>query len=501
MDAIFSGIALILFLLLLFKLFSSVNTKKTKGVPPPSPPSLPFIGHLHLFKKPLHHTLSKLSSRYGPLLLLHFGSRRVLVVTSHTLAVECFTKNDLAFASRPRLASGRFLTYGYTTIGFSPYGPHWRSLRRIVAHELFSSGRLQSLADTRAAELKCLLRQLFQERTDKHVFTRVELRPKLFELILNVLMMSIANKRYCGEEKSGRFFDIVRGTFTFSGTSNLRDFLPILRMFDFIGTRKRLTWLESEWESNLQGLIDEQRMLDRDESKKTMIGVMLSLQEEDPEQYTDRFIKALFLSLIMAGTDTSTATLEWAMSLLLNHPETLVKAREELDEQIKHGRLIEENDLPKLPYLQGIINEAMRLHPATPLLLPHESIQDCELNGFHVEQGTILLVNAYAMQRDPEMWGPNANEFKPERYQEISTDLSKMMMPFGMGRRRCPGETLAAKLMGLALGALIQCFEWERVGKEMVDMEEALGMSMPKAKPLVALYKPRPTMIDVLSAI
>ncbi|XP_039135829.1 cytochrome P450 81Q32-like [Dioscorea cayenensis subsp. rotundata] len=499
-------ITLLLLLFLIKPLLSNPKLHKTKHLKlPPSPPSLPFIGHLHLFKKPLHHTLSSLSSLHGPCFLLNFSSRRLLIISSYSLALQCFTTLDLIFATRPRLPSGRFLTYNYTTIGFSPYGPHWRTLRRIVAHHLFSNARLQSLVSTRTNELTSLLHHLYNtSSSSSSSFTKVELRPKLFELVLNVLMMGVAGKRYSSEAQARRFFEMVRGTFMFSGTSNLRDFLPkIFRFFDFQGTKKRLAWLESEWDLHLQGLIDEERIKharDDQSEEKTMIGVLLSLQQENPESYPDRFIKALFLSLLMAGTDTSTATLEWAMSLLLNHPEKLKKAQEEIDEQIEHGRLIQESDLPNLPYLQGIINETLRLYPATPLLLPHESMQDCELNGFHIPQGTILLVNVYAMHRDPDIWGAGAGEFRPERYEEESgRDLSKMMMPFGMGRRRCPGEGLALKLIGLALGALIQCFEWERLGKEMVDMKEALGMSMPKAHPLEALYKPRSSMISVLS--
>ncbi|KAH7667473.1 Isoflavone 2'-hydroxylase protein [Dioscorea alata] len=499
-------ITLLLLLLLIKPLLSYPKLHKTKHLKlPPSPPSLPFIGHLHLFKKPLHHTLSSLSSLHGPCFLLNFSSRRLLIISSYSLALQCFTTLDLIFATRPRLPSGRFLTYNYTTIGFSPYGPHWRTLRRIVAHHLFSNARLQSLGSTRTTELTSLLHHLYNtSSSSSSSFTRVELRPKLFELVLNVLMMGVAGKRYSSEAQARRFFEMVRGTFMFSGTSNLRDFLPkIFRFFDFQGTKKRLAWLESEWDLHLQGLIDEESIKharDDQSEEKTMIGVLLSLQHENPESFPDRFIKALFLSLLMAGTDTSTATLEWAMSLLLNHPEKLKKAQEEIDEQIEHGRLIQESDLPNLPYLQGIINETLRLYPATPLLLPHESMQDCELNGFHIPQGTILLVNVYAMHRDPDIWGASAGEFRPERYEEESgRDLSKMMMPFGMGRRRCPGEGLALKLIGLALGALIQCFEWERLGKDMVDMNEALGMSMPKAQPLEALYKPRSSMISVLS--
>ena len=200
----------------------------------------------------------------------------------------------------------------------------------------------------------------------------------------------------------------------------------------------------------------------------------------------------------MAGTDTSSVTIEWALSNLLNNPRVLKKARAELDDQVGQQQLMDEPDLSKLPYLQNIISETLRLFPAAPLLVPHFSSDDCTIGGYDVPRDTNLLVNAWAIHRDPKLWD-DAESFKPERFKTEEGEVNMKLMPFGLGRRACPGAGLAQRVVGLTLGCLIQCFEWERVSKEEVDMTEGKGVTMPKAVPLEALCKPRPIMTSILS--
>ena len=201
--------------------------------------------------------------------------------------------------------------------------------------------------------------------------------------------------------------------------------------------------------------------------------------------------------MLFAGTDTNAVTIEWAMSNLLNHPSMLRKLKDEIDSQVGQERLIDEPDLSKLPYLQNIIYETLRLHPPAPVLIPHMSSADCVVGGYDVPRGTMLLVNAWAIHRDPALW-EDPLSFKPERF-EIREGENFKMLPFGLGRRACPGIALAHRGVGLTLGSLIQCSEWERVGKEEVDMEEGIGLTLPKAQPLEAMCKARPIMHKILS--
>lgn len=187
------------------------------------------------------------------------------------------------------------------------------------------------------------------------------------------------------------------------------------------------------------------------------------------------------------------------MSLILNHPEVLKKARAELDNYVGQEKLVDEPDLPKLNYLQCIINETLRLFPAAPLLVPRESSDDCTIGGFNVPRGTMLLTNGWAIQRDPQVW-EDPTSFRPERFVSGESEAYKLV-PFGLGRRQCPGAGLANRVMGLTLGALIQCFDWERVSEELVDLSEGRGLTMPKDKPLEAMCKAREEMINVLSGL
>ncbi|PIA56659.1 hypothetical protein AQUCO_00700786v1 [Aquilegia coerulea] len=436
---------LTLFILFVLKVFSQTNKKL-----PPSPFALPILGHIHLFRKPLNRTLQTLSNRYGPILFLQFGSRPILVISSLSLVEECFTKNDIIFANRPFSIAGDHLSYNYTILASSPYGYHWRNMRRITTIEIFSAKSLQMSARIRKEEIHHLV-------------------------------------------------------------NNLGDFLPILSWIGLYREKKYMIKLHKRRDSFLQNLIDEFRKkktisstttLAEDKKKTTIIETLLSIQEAEPEQYSDNVIKGIILTMFTAGTHTTSLTLEWTMSLLLNHPDVLQKARSEINHNVQ-GRLLDDYDLVKLPYLHCVINETLRLYPAAPLLVPHSSSKECTVGRYNIPRGTILFTNVGAIHRDPKVW-VEPTKFMPERFEGVQSEreMGFKFMPFGVGRRGCPGAGLALRVVTLALGTLIQCFEWEKVGQEQVEMEEAnTGVIMPKANPLVAMCKPHPSMVDVLSQV
>ncbi|KAM7250634.1 hypothetical protein ACFE04_022517 [Oxalis oulophora] len=427
---------LIFILVVAFKFFRSTGSRH-KNLPP-SPPALPIIGHLHLLKEPLHRTLQTISEEYGPIFSLRFGPRFVLVVSSPSGVEECFNHKDIIFANRPHMTVGKYIGYNNTTLVFSPYGDHLKNLRRLCSHEIFSSYSLQRTLGIRRDEVKMLLHKLYK---------------------------------------------VSRNEFA--------------KWIDFTGNLKRMKRISKEIDVFLQSLVDEQR---QNKKADTMINYLLSLQQSEPEYYTDDIIKGLAEVMIMAGTDTSEATIEWAMSNLLNHPDILQKAREEIDSQVGY-QLIDEQDISNLPYLQNIISETFRLYAPAPLLVPHRSSSDCTVGGYDIPRDATLLINAWAIHRDPKYWD-DATSFKPERFGpsqgEGEGDAYKLL-PFGIGRRACPGIPLANRVVGLALGSLIQCFEWERVDDKKIDMAETgAGLNLHKAEPLVAMCKARPILNNVL---
>lgn len=363
-------------------------------------------------------------------------------------------------------------------------------------------------SSVRQDEVRLLVKQLFQESSRENP-AKVELRPKFVELTFNIMLRAIAGKRYYGKEEldkeAKQFQSIMREVTELLGSSNLNDFLPVLQWVDFQGLEKRMMNLMKKMDRFFQNLVDEHKRMkcvgasgesSNIHRKMTLVDVMLSLQETEPEFYTDETIKSVILAILLGGSESSATTIEWAFSLLLKHPEAMHKAWTEINTNVGQDRLLEESDLTKLTYLQNVINETLRLFPPAPLLIPHESSDECTVGGFHVGQGTMLLANLWTIHRDPKLW-VDPEKFRPERFEGGEAEGYRLL-PFGVGRRACPGAALARRIVGLALGALIQSFDWEKLGDCEISMVEGTGIVIPRAEPLEALCRPHQTMINLL---
>jgi cytochrome P450 len=199
--------------------------------------------------------------------------------------------------------------------------------------------------------------------------------------------------------------------------------------------------------------------------------------------------------LFAAGSDTSSSTVEWAMVELLNNPVSMAKLCNELVEVIGSRRKIEESDISQLPYLQAVIKETFRLHPPVPLLLPRQAEAATEIMGYMIPKGARILVNVWAMGRDDSIW-PEPEKFMPERFLESMVDFRGGdfgLIPFGAGRRICPGMPLATRMVHLVLASLLNQFKWrlpDEVQRNGVDMAEKFGVTLKKASPLCAIATP-----------
>ena len=198
--------------------------------------------------------------------------------------------------------------------------------------------------------------------------------------------------------------------------------------------------------------------------------------------------------IFVAGTDTSAITIEWALAELINHPDMMKKAREEIDSVVGKNRLVEESDIINLPYLQALVKETLRFHPPSPISI-RESTEDCSINGYEIPAKTRVFINVWAINRDPNHW-ENPLEFRPERF--IVEDGKSQLdvrgqhyhyFPFGSGRRACPGTTLALHMVHSTLADMVQCFDWKVIGGNgtTVDMEEGTGFTLPRAHPLICV--------------
>lgn len=360
------------------------------------------------------------------------------------------------------------------------------------------------LANIRANEVKLTMHNLLKFDEEKPI----ELRTMFFELTANAMTTMLIGKRFYGEnvadqEEARRYREGQMEAAKAVTITNYGDFLPWLKS-------KKLEQMMLQCKKNrydfFLNLVEKARegMKNNavEEKKKTMVEVLLSRQETEPEFYTDEMIANFLLILLVAGTETTIMTMEWTTSLLLNNPEVLQKVQEEIDNVIGTDRLIEETDLPNLPYLRCIISETMRMYPLVPMLVPHESREECTVGGYRIPAGTMLFVNVWAIQHDPIIWA-DPGKFKPDRFEGIE-GMGKdgfRLMPFGSGRRGCPGENLAMRMIGLTVGSLIQCFELKRVGKEMVDLTERVWLPYGKVNPLEAKCRPRAPMVKLLGQI
>nr|GMD88966.1 cytochrome P450 81E8-like [Ipomoea batatas] len=509
-----AGLLSFLFLILLRK--SVYNRKKNL---PPSPIGFPVIGHFFQIKNPLHQYLASLSAKYGPILFLRFGCRSIVVVSSPSAIEECFTKNDIAFANRPPTMAGDRLTYNYTAVVWAPYGHLWRVQRRLAVVELFSTVSLHRSSVIREEEVGSLVRSLFRGSGDGK--SAVDLNSLGGTLTFNAMMRLVAGKRCVEEEDVGgvkgkEIIKEIRGVIFFSEpVMSTCDFFPVLRLFGYKGIEKKMILFHKKREEFLKGLLNETRhkktcssdsdvLKNREEKKSSMIEVLLSLQKSEPEFYTDDLIKSYILMMFVAGSETSTVTIEWAMTQLLSNPETMRNLRSEIDSNVGAERLLNESDISKLPYLRCVVNETLRLCPPVPLLLPRYTTQDCVIGGYEVPKNTTLMVNAWAVHRDPGVW-EEPEKFMPERFEAMEKEKDQgfnyKFVPFGMGRRSCPGNNMGLRTVCLALGTLVECFDWEIGGKDKTAGDVISTITLQTAKPLEAVCSPRKTAIQVLSQL
>lgn len=280
------------------------------------------------------------------------------------------------------------------------------------------------------------------------------------------------------------------------------DHLPFLRWMDIGGYEKKMRSIAKEMDTMAQGWLDMHKQRLNSGStpgEQDFMDVMLRILGEDDQSLqgysADKTVKATCLALILGGTDTTTVTLTWALSLLLNHPNVLKKAQEELDFHIGKERKVNLSEVKNLLYLQAVIKETLRLYPAAPLTFQHESMADCVVGGYHVPPGTHLVVNLWKIHRDPRVWS-DPHEFRPERFLTTHKDVDPRgqhfeFIPFGSGRRMCPGISFALQSVQLILASLLQSFEISTQFDEAVDMTEDFGLTSIKATPLEVLLTPR----------
>ncbi|KAJ4956772.1 hypothetical protein NE237_013555 [Protea cynaroides] len=431
----------VIFLFSRWRVQSNSNQSKRRAAPEPSG-AWPIIGHPHF----------TMADKYGPAFMLQLGVNRTLVVCSWEMIKECFTTNDRAFATRPLSATRKHMGYDYAALGFTPYGPYWREMRKIATVELLSKTRIEMLKHVRINEIDLGIKELYslwsKNNNSTHLVSNVD----------------------AGYEDEGQRFRKAFSEFAhLAGVFVPSDALPFLKWLDLGGYLGVMKCVANELDSLITNWLEEHHIHDKD------------LQYSHD---SDTIIKAIILALVSGGSETTSLSLTWALSLLHNNHS-----------HVGRDRLVEESDIKNLEYMNAIVKETLRLYPVAPLGIPHQALEDCQVGGYHVSKGTILMANIWKLERDPRVW-LDPDEYKPERFFTTHANVDVRgqqfeFIPFSSGVRLCSSITFAIQILHLTLARLIHEFNLETPSSGPIDMSEGLALTLPKKNSVAALLTPR----------
>ncbi|KAJ0795651.1 putative cytochrome P450 [Helianthus annuus] len=482
--------------LLLLLILLPITRFLSKSLPlPPGPPGLPIIGNLHqLDISDLAVYLWGLSKRYGPLMSLRLGNVQTLVVSSAEMAKEILKTNDLVFCTRPILTGQQKLSYDNKDIAWSPYNEYWRQMRKICTLHLFSMKQVNLFRTVREQEVFDMIDRIKTRSSTKQA---VNLSEDVMILYSNIICRVAFGKRpsaYNYRKKGKRLGELMLECQVMFANFFYRDYFPLMGWLDKLnGSIARLEKTFKDMDEFYQEVIDEH--LNQNQPNKMqddMVDILLKLKQDYSNDITFDHVKGVLMNILLAGTGTSASTVVWAMTMLIKNPEFLKKVQHEVRDAVGKKGKVEEDDLYKLDYLKAVIKEALRLYPAVPLLLPRESRDQCILEGYKIPKKTLVYVNAWAVGRDPKCWD-RPEEFDPERFMGSNLEYKGAdfeWIPFGSGRRGCPGLLMGTTAVELALSNLVYSFDWELPeGTIDIDTLKTKGTVMHKKNELLLVAK------------
>ncbi|CAJ2635701.1 unnamed protein product [Trifolium pratense] len=498
----FQTFLLLILPLTLVLLLNLVSKTRKKAPYPPGPKGLPLIGNMNMMDKLTHRGLANLAKLYGGVLHLRMGFIHMVAISNAEAAREVLQLHDNIFSNRPATIAISYLTYNRADMAFAHYGPFWRQMRKLCVMKLFSRKRAESWQSVRD-EVDAVITNV-----NDNVGTPVNIGDLVFNLTKNIIYRAAFGSS--SKEGQDEFISILQEFSKLFGAFNIADFVPFLRVVDPQGFNDRLVKARGALDGFIDKIFDEhvekKRNMNDDcgDEDSDMVDELLAFYSDEAKvsnesddlqnsiKLTRDNIKAIIMDVMFGGTETVASAMEWTISELMRNPQDLNRVQEELATVVGLHRRVEESDIEKLTYLKCVVKETLRLHPPIPLLL-HETAEDATIRGYFVPKGSRVMINAWAIGRDKDSW-EDPEEFKPSRFLNSSAPDFKgsnfEFIPFGSGRRSCPGMQLGMYALDLALAHLLHCFTWNLpngMKPSEMDMSDVFGLTAPRASRLVAV--------------
>ncbi|XP_057429991.1 isoleucine N-monooxygenase 2-like [Lotus japonicus] len=515
LQSLWSSLFVMIFLFMIIKALTSPFIEKpTKHNLPPGPKPWPIVGNLPemLANKPAPQWIHKMMEEMNTeIACIRLGNVHVIPVTSPAIAREFLRKHDATFASRPKTMATEAISSGYLTTAVTPFGEQWKKMKKILANELLSPLKHQWLQDKRNEEAANLVFYVFNKSNyndHDHDHGLVNVRIASQHYCANVFRKMVFNTRYfgMGREDGGPGFEetehvdaafvLLKYIYAFS----VSDYVPWLNGLGLDGHKSKVKKAMRIMEKYHDFIIEE-RIKKWNEGtkivKEDMLDVLITLKDVNGDQLlTLKEIKAQIIELMMAVVDNPSNAVEWALAEMINQPELLQRATEELDNVVGKERMVQESDIPKLKFLKACARESFRMHPIAPFNVPYVSMKDTMVGNYFIPKGSHVILSRSGLGRNPNVWS-EPHKFKPERH--LKSDGSDVVLSepelkfisFSTGRRGCPGVNLGTTMTMVLLARLLHAFNWSAPSNvSSINLNECKS-EMFLAEPLLAIAKPR----------
>ncbi|KAH6765747.1 cinnamate-4-hydroxylase [Perilla frutescens var. hirtella] len=471
---------------------------------PPGPFTLPIFGSwLQVGNKFDHHDFTNFAKKFGDLFLLRMGQRNISVVSSPELAKQVLLTQGIEFGSRSRNIVFDIFTGNGQDMIFTEYGDHWRKMRRIVTVPFFTNKVVQHYRADWEVEAAGVVEDV--RRNAAAATEGVVLRRRLELMVYNNVYKIMFDKKFESEEDplfvKLKSVNAERSRLGQNLGYNFGDFIPILRPFlrGYLKickevTTRRLNLFKDTFLQERKNLASTKGVVNNINGLKCGVDHFLDAQHNG--EINEDNVLYIVENMNIAAIETTIWALEWGIAELINHPKIQDKVRAEID-AVLGPKQVSEADTLKLPYLQAVIKETLRYRMVVPCLLPHMNIDQAKLGGYDIPPESRVFVNAWWLANNPAHW-KKPEEFRPERFLEEESKVETTgndlkYVPFGVGRRSCPGIVIAMPVLGITLGRLVQNFELlPPPGQSKIDTAENCGQFANRIlKHYTVVMKPR----------